>query len=389
MVDAALGRAGHRSARYTSPHLIDLVRTLRRRRQTGGRRGAAQRRRRRARGDRAAPRRGRARRPRRRSSRSRPPWRSSCFAGRASRSRSSRSASAAGSTRPTSSSPSSSAITSIDFDHQQYLGSTLGEIAAEKAGIIKPGVPVIVGDVGPEAWDVIARVAGERGAELIRARDGVDVAPPGAGRRRRQPVPAADACPGLRHRQARASRRASGRQRDRRGAAARNARRPRRGRPAGGRRRRPRAGVVAGPARAADAVRRPRADPRCRAQPGRRGGAGVLSHERRRDDAGRSCSLPCATRMRAGCCRCCCRPSIESSSRGPPTRARPIRTRWPPRSRAIAPVNRRRRRRLSRRGARRCVADLVARRRGGIDIPARRHHEGDRRVIPFDRLARH
>ena len=72
--------------------------------------------------------------------------------------------------------PVASAITSIDFDHQQYLGSTLGEIAAEKAGIIKPGVPVIVGDVGPEAWDVIARVAAERGAELIRAGDGVEAA---------------------------------------------------------------------------------------------------------------------------------------------------------------------------------------------------------------------
>jgi dihydrofolate synthase / folylpolyglutamate synthase len=73
--------------------------------------------------------------------------------------------------------PLASAITSIDFDHQQYLGSTLGAIAAEKAGIIKPGVPVIVGDVGPDAWDVIARVAAERGAELIRSRDGVEVSP--------------------------------------------------------------------------------------------------------------------------------------------------------------------------------------------------------------------
>ena len=73
--------------------------------------------------------------------------------------------------------PIVSAITSIDFDHQQYLGSTLGEIAAEKAGIIKPGVPMIVGEVGPEAWAVIERVARERGAELIRARDGVDITP--------------------------------------------------------------------------------------------------------------------------------------------------------------------------------------------------------------------
>jgi dihydrofolate synthase / folylpolyglutamate synthase len=73
--------------------------------------------------------------------------------------------------------PVATAITSIDFDHQQYLGSTLSEIAAEKAGIIKPGIPVIVGDVGPEAWTVIERVAIDRGAELIRARDGVDVVP--------------------------------------------------------------------------------------------------------------------------------------------------------------------------------------------------------------------
>jgi dihydrofolate synthase/folylpolyglutamate synthase len=73
--------------------------------------------------------------------------------------------------------PVVSAITSIDFDHQQYLGSTLAAIAAEKAGIIKRGVPVVVGDVGPEAWAVIERVAAERGAELISARHGVEVAP--------------------------------------------------------------------------------------------------------------------------------------------------------------------------------------------------------------------
>jgi dihydrofolate synthase / folylpolyglutamate synthase len=73
--------------------------------------------------------------------------------------------------------PVASAITTIDFDHQQYLGSTLAAIAAEKAGIIKPGVPVVVGDVGPEAWAVIEQVAAERGAELISARRGVGVEP--------------------------------------------------------------------------------------------------------------------------------------------------------------------------------------------------------------------
>jgi dihydrofolate synthase/folylpolyglutamate synthase len=65
--------------------------------------------------------------------------------------------------------PVVTAITSIDFDHQQYLGNSLAEIAAEKAGIIKPGVPVVVGDVGPEAYAVIARIAREREAPLIRA----------------------------------------------------------------------------------------------------------------------------------------------------------------------------------------------------------------------------
>ena len=65
--------------------------------------------------------------------------------------------------------PVVTAITSIDFDHQQYLGTTLAEIAGEKAGIIKPGVPVVVGDVVPEAFAVIERIARERGAELIRA----------------------------------------------------------------------------------------------------------------------------------------------------------------------------------------------------------------------------
>jgi dihydrofolate synthase / folylpolyglutamate synthase len=65
--------------------------------------------------------------------------------------------------------PIVTAITSIDFDHQQYLGDTLPAIAAEKAGIIKPGVPVIVGNIAPEPFAVIERTAHERGAELIRA----------------------------------------------------------------------------------------------------------------------------------------------------------------------------------------------------------------------------
>ena len=71
--------------------------------------------------------------------------------------------------------PVVTAITSIDFDHQQYLGSTLEAIAAEKAGIIKPGVPVVVGDLGPEAITVIETIARDREAPIVRARDGVTV----------------------------------------------------------------------------------------------------------------------------------------------------------------------------------------------------------------------
>jgi dihydrofolate synthase/folylpolyglutamate synthase len=46
-------------------------------------------------------------------------------------------------------------ITGVDFDHTAFLGNTLAEIASNKAGIIKPGVPVIVGMMADEALDVI------------------------------------------------------------------------------------------------------------------------------------------------------------------------------------------------------------------------------------------
>ncbi len=62
--------------------------------------------------------------------------------------------------------PALSIITSISYDHQQQLGSTLSEIAGEKAGIIKPGVPVISGATHPEAAAVIRRVACDRGCQL-------------------------------------------------------------------------------------------------------------------------------------------------------------------------------------------------------------------------------
>jgi dihydrofolate synthase/folylpolyglutamate synthase len=55
--------------------------------------------------------------------------------------------------------PAATAIVTISFDHQAILGDTLGKIAAEKAGIIKPGSPLITGIVGKEADVVISKAA--------------------------------------------------------------------------------------------------------------------------------------------------------------------------------------------------------------------------------------
>lgn len=64
--------------------------------------------------------------------------------------------------------PLASVITNIALDHQQWLGDTLEKIAAEKAGIIKPGVPVVTATDAPEALHVIERTARENGAALTR-----------------------------------------------------------------------------------------------------------------------------------------------------------------------------------------------------------------------------
>lgn len=60
--------------------------------------------------------------------------------------------------------PQACVITSISLDHVQYLGNTIAEIAGEKAGIIKPGVPVIYDDNQPEASSVIRARAAKLGA---------------------------------------------------------------------------------------------------------------------------------------------------------------------------------------------------------------------------------
>lgn len=58
--------------------------------------------------------------------------------------------------------PLLSVITNIGFDHTQFLGDTLEKIAGEKAGIIKPDVPVVIGQTQPETKPVFERVAAER-----------------------------------------------------------------------------------------------------------------------------------------------------------------------------------------------------------------------------------
>jgi dihydrofolate synthase/folylpolyglutamate synthase len=71
--------------------------------------------------------------------------------------------------------PMAAAITSIDFDHQELLGDTLETIAREKAGVIKTGIPVVAGPLPKEAADAIEDVCRERGARYVRALDRVRV----------------------------------------------------------------------------------------------------------------------------------------------------------------------------------------------------------------------
>jgi dihydrofolate synthase / folylpolyglutamate synthase len=65
-------------------------------------------------------------------------------------------------------SPIAAAIVSIDFDHEEQLGGTLASIAAEKAGVIKPGIPVVCGPLPPDALAVVAAACAAQGATLVR-----------------------------------------------------------------------------------------------------------------------------------------------------------------------------------------------------------------------------
>ncbi len=67
--------------------------------------------------------------------------------------------------------PDVAVITPISLDHTAVLGDTVPKIAFEKAGIIKPGVPVVVGNQAPAARPVIEQAAGERGSRVTYAND--------------------------------------------------------------------------------------------------------------------------------------------------------------------------------------------------------------------------
>jgi len=68
--------------------------------------------------------------------------------------------------------PLLSVITTVSLDHQEYLGATLDRIASEKAGIIKPGVPVVSGVAPGAARAVVRRTAREMAAPLIEVFEG-------------------------------------------------------------------------------------------------------------------------------------------------------------------------------------------------------------------------
>jgi dihydrofolate synthase / folylpolyglutamate synthase len=71
--------------------------------------------------------------------------------------------------------PAVTVITSIDFDHEAHLGTTLEAIAGEKAGIVKPGVPVVAGHLPPSALGVVRRAASLAHAPLTEADEAGEV----------------------------------------------------------------------------------------------------------------------------------------------------------------------------------------------------------------------
>jgi dihydrofolate synthase/folylpolyglutamate synthase len=67
--------------------------------------------------------------------------------------------------------PVLSVITNIGFDHTEFLGDTLAKIAVEKAGIIKPGIPVVIGEYNKETLPVFKKVATKNNSKFVLASD--------------------------------------------------------------------------------------------------------------------------------------------------------------------------------------------------------------------------
>jgi len=67
--------------------------------------------------------------------------------------------------------PMISVITNIGLDHVEHLGTTVKQVAAEKAGILKPGVPAVTGRLVPEAEEMIREVANRQGVAVRPASD--------------------------------------------------------------------------------------------------------------------------------------------------------------------------------------------------------------------------
>lgn len=70
--------------------------------------------------------------------------------------------------------PLVSVITNIGMDHTQFLGNTLQAIAGEKAGIIKPGIPVVIGEYIPETKTIFIEKATELNAPIYFAQETID-----------------------------------------------------------------------------------------------------------------------------------------------------------------------------------------------------------------------
>lgn len=72
-------------------------------------------------------------------------------------------------------SPLLSLLTEVGLEHQDFLGTTLGSIAREKAGILRPGKPAIAWTARAEVWNTFQQVAQEVGADLTRAQEKIEV----------------------------------------------------------------------------------------------------------------------------------------------------------------------------------------------------------------------